>query len=146
MVDGALVLLDLNQDFELENSWAHMTVIRREKLGDTYANASEYVGEYIPVTNRGYMWQDSLGNIYIAGGHFFSQPLPGIWGYWQTSVFYRDKEEIPDYSVWKYDIRINKWTKMIPGLAPKYPPLRRLTSSGYISIPSMNSSYCFGYV
>lgn len=23
--------------------------------------------------------QDNLGNIYISGGHFFSQPLIGIW-------------------------------------------------------------------
>ena len=68
-VDGALVLLDLSQDFGVENAGNHMTVIPREKL-DTGIS-------YIPVVNRGYMWQDSLENIYTSGGHFFSQPWPG---------------------------------------------------------------------
>lgn len=157
--------MDLSQDFELENSGAHLTVIRREWLGpgfppglvpmsslDRVSRPTNIphdltpVGGYIPVTNRGYMWQDSPGNIYIAGGYFFSQPSPGIWGYWEASRFHLPKQDIPDYSIWRYDIRVNEWTKIIPGMESKYPPLRRLASSGYISIPSMNLSYCFGYV
>lgn len=83
MVDGALVMLDLSQDFGIEEVGNYMTVIRREKLDS---------GNHVPVVNRGCMWQDSLENIYISGGHFFSQSLPAAWGYWDLSQFlYRRK-------------------------------------------------------
>ena len=87
------------------------------------------------------MWQDSLGNIFTARGDFFSQPMREEWGLWESSEFHLRKEDIPDYSVWRYDIKINKSTKVIPELESKYAPLRRLVSSGYISIPSTNLSY-----
>jgi len=27
----------------------------------------------VPVVNRGYMWMDDIGYVYIAGGHFLEQ-------------------------------------------------------------------------
>ena len=136
MVDGALVMLDLSQDFGIEDVGNYMTVIRREKLDS---------GSYVPVVNRGCMWQDSLENIYISGGHFFSQSLPGAWGYWDLSRYFVRKEDIPDYSVWQHDNN-HEWTEPFPAINSQYPPLRRLVSSGYTSIPSANLSYAFGYV
>ena len=136
-VDGALVLFDISESFGVEEVGNRLTVIRREKL-DT--------GSYIPVVNRGSMWQDSLENIYICGGHFFSQPFEGTWGYWDLSKFFVQKKDIPDYSVWRYNIKTNEWDNLFPEIDSKYPPLARLVSAGYDSIPSMNLSYAFGYV
>lgn len=137
MVDGALAVIDLDQDFAIEQVWNYMTVIRREKLES---------GGYVPVVNRGCMWQDSLNNIYLSGGHFFSQAWGGIWSYWDLSKFFVPKEDIPDYSVWRHDTEKNQWAQLSPEIDSKYPPLTRLVSSGYTSIPSANMSYAFGYV
>ena len=137
MVDGALVLFDISHSFNIEEVGNHLTVIRREKL-DT--------GSYIPVVNSGSMWQDSLENIYISGGHFFSQAWGGILGYWDLSKFFVQKKDIPDYSVWRYDTSTSEWDNLFPEIDSQYPPLSRLTSAGYTSIPSMNLSYAFGYV
>ena len=137
MVDGALVLLDISESFGLDEVGNHLTIIRREKLN---------TGSFIPVVNRGTMWQDSLENIYISGGHFFSQPFPGAWGYWDLSKFFVQKEDIPDYSVWRYNIKTSGWDNLFPEIDSQYPPLIRLVSAGYTSIPSMNLSFAFGYV
>ena len=136
MTDGALVLLDLTKDFEI-NDVEFMTVQRRQEGGDGN-------GSYVPVANRGYMWQDNLGNVYIGGGHFFSQNWPQRWSYWEGSQFHLEKKRIPDYSLWQYDINNNNWNKVL--FTSKTQPLRRYASSGYVSIPSINMSYAFGYV
>ena len=134
MTDGALVVLDFTNDFE-DTNIKFITVQHRQKGGDGN-------GSYIPVANRGYMWQDNLGHIYIGGGHFFSQKWPPTWTQWQESRFYLEKEKIPGNSLWQYDINKNHWNKVLSGTQP----LRRLASSGYVSIPSTNMSYAFGYV
>ena len=137
MIDGALVTLDLTQRFMVsEKGFKLMKVTRR--IYDMGSNSS-----FVPVANRGYMWQDSLGNVYIGGGHFFSQPWPEDWTYWQKSQFFLEKKKIPDYSIWRFDIKGEKWNKVSFQSAS---PLRRLASSGYVSIPSINMSYAFGYV
>ena len=138
MVDGALVLLDLSQGFGVEEVGNHMTVIPREEL---------QTGSYVPVVSRGSMWQDSIENIYISGGEFFSQPFPSPWGYWDLSRFHVRKEDIPDYNIWRYNIKNNEWIELEPPrLDSQSPPLTRLVSSAYTSIPSANLSYAFGYV
>ena len=136
MTDGALVVLDLTKDFGVDDV-EFMTVQRKEQ-GDGGK------GSIIPVVNRGYMWQDSLGFVYIGGGHFFSQKWPQKWSYWQGSQFYLEKENIPEYSLWRYDINNNNWDKVL--FTSGAQPLKRLISSGYVSIPSINMSYAFGYV
>ena len=133
VVDGALVTLDLTKDFKLSEE-GFMT-IKREKEGD------DGNGGYISVANRAHMWRDSLDNIYVAGGHFFAQPYPKNWTYWEGSQYYLERKKIPGYTLWRYNINSDDWTQV-----QVKEPLRRLASSGYTSIPSTNTSYAFGYV
>ena len=137
MADGDLVILDVSQDFRVTDLGNHMTVIPKNRLA---------TDDPVPVFNRGCMWQDNLENIYISGGHFFSQPFPGPMGYWDLSEYFVQKEDIPDYSVWQYNLGNNDWTDLSPQVDSQYPPLRRLASAAYTSFPSANLSYAFGYV
>ena len=138
MIDGALVMLDFTKDFKLGDE-GFITVKRRQEDGDGKGN-------YIPITNRGCIWQDNLGKIYLTSGHFFSQKWPENWTYWQGSQFYLGKEKIPLYDIWQYDINSDNWAKIPYKLKSGTQQLKRVASSGYTSIPSTNMSYAFGYV
>ena len=139
MIDGALVTIDLTQNFKLADAGLYMKIIRRQEGGDGN-------GGYIPVTNRAYIWQDDLENIYIAGGNFPSQPLPENWTYWEGSQYHLLREQIPGYTLWRYDINNDNWANVNLLMKSGTQPLKRLGSSGFISIPSINMSYAFGYV
>lgn len=94
-------------------------------------------GVYVPLTLRGYMWTNTENShLYISGGHFYDVP------YWNQSVYYVNKRNIPDYSLWRFDIAEHKWDE----LYPTGDHMIRLSSTAYTSIPQTNLSYAFGYV
>ena len=117
-LDADIAIIDLSVNFELDS--LPMTIDRKPI--------------HVPVVTKGYMWSDSENHIYFAGGHFLSQP------WWDQSAFYRQKADIPDYSIWKYDMNRNSWGEIKP-IGDK---VIRLTASGYTSIPSKNLSYAYG--
>ena len=117
-LDADIVTIELSVSFELDS--LPMTIDRKP--------------DYVPVVNRGYMWSDSENHIYTAGGHFFTQ------AWWDESAFHRQKADIPDYSIWKYDLNLRVWIQIKP-IGDK---VIRLISSGYTSIPSTNLSYSYG--
>ena len=135
-IDGAIIFLDLKENFMIDEV-AFITVVKRTQDSN---------GIYVPVANTGYMWQDNLGNVYVGGGHFWAQPWPKNWTYWEGSQYFLEKKNIPDANIWKYDLNYDNWSEVLYTLAEGTPPLRRLASSGYISIPSINMSYAYGYV
>lgn len=123
-LDGVIALLDLSVDFSLDETPTRMNIVDVPRIN----------GNYIPIVNRGYMWRDDRGNIYLAGGHFYEQ------AYWDESRYYVRKEEIPDLSIWMYNIDQSTWTEIKPDPASN---MQRLISSAAISIPGLNQSYAF---
>lgn len=119
-VDKHTAIIELGKDFTIE---AIPITIKQKPLN-------------VPVLNRGIIWTDATtGNIYIAGGHFFKQ------AYWDASEFYVPDDQIPDFSIWKYDLKADSWEE----ITPIGEDMTRLISSAYTSIPTMDRSFAFGY-
>ena len=91
---------------------------------------------FVPIVSDGYMWMDEIGDhIYIAGGAFGPD---GEW--WSSSRHYLRKEDIPDYSLWRYTISSDQWDEV----KPSGDPLIRRSISAYTSVPTYNRSFAFG--
>jgi len=81
------------------------------------------------------MWTDSNGYIYTSGGHFFER------AYWNESAYYVQKQDIPNFSIWRYSINQDKWTEML--LDSSGDSMVRLISSAATSIPGFNLSFAY---
>lgn len=88
----------------------------------------------IPVLNRFGIWTDSTQDfIYIQGGHFYEAPK------WNESQYFIKKEDIPDYSIWRFNVRTKEWSNVTGEHDTK-----RACAGAAISVPKQNQSYYLG--
>ena len=118
--DAETIILDLDKDFSL----------------DSLQFMSDIKPAFVPIVAAGYMWMDDTGDhIFIAGGVFAPD---GEW--YNSSTHYLRKEDIPNYSLWRYTISSGQWDE----IKPSGDSLIRRAISAYTSVPAYNKSFAFG--
>ena len=85
------------------------------------------------------LWEGAnQGSILMQGGHFYDAED------WRNSSYWLEKKDIPQYSIWKYDLDTSTWTE-VPLLANKS-SFKRGPGGAAVSVPSTNQSYYIGFV
>ena len=118
--DAETIILDLDKDFSL----------------DALQFASKSKPTFVPIVSGGYMWmEDTSNHIFIAGGVFAPDRA-----WYNSSTRYLRKEDIPNYSLWRYAIASGQWGEV----KPSGDSLIRRAISAYTSVPAYNKSFAFG--
>lgn len=94
----------------------------------------------VPVLNRFGMWVDSSQDvIYIQGGDFYAASK------WNESSYSPEKAEIPDWSLWRFDVRSGKraWEDVTGDYGWK---VERALAGAVVSIPKYDLSFYGRYV
>ncbi|KAH0612767.1 uncharacterized protein H6S33_009147 [Morchella sextelata] len=92
----------------------------------------------VPVVNRFGMWVDSSQDvIYIQGGHFYTASK------WNESSYSPEKADIPDWSLWRFDVRSGKraWEDVTGDYGWK---VERALAGAVVSIPKYDLSFYGG--
>ncbi|KAI5845045.1 hypothetical protein DFP73DRAFT_526511 [Morchella snyderi] len=92
----------------------------------------------VPVVNRFGMWVDSSQDvIYVQGGHFYAASK------WNESSYSPEKADIPDWSLWRFDVRSGKraWEDVTGDYGWK---VERALAGAVVSIPKYDLSFYGG--
>ena len=93
-----------------------------------------------PVLSQFGMWSDSTQNaIYIQGGHFLAAPP------WNESAYYVPKQEIPENSIWRFDVLTEEWKDMTGEILGDRETVRTFGGAA-CSVPALNQSFWLGLV
>ena len=91
------------------------------------------------MVNRFGLWEGAnQGSILMQGGHFYDAED------WRNSSYWLEKKDIPQYSIWKYDLDTSTWTE-VP-LPTNKSSFKRGYGGAAVSVPGTNQSYYIGFV